>query len=142
MAAPALEIVRVPVLSDNYAWLVFDPLTQEVAAVDPGEAEPVLAAAAARGWTVSQVWTTHWHPDHTGGNASIKAAGATITGPRAERDRIPTLDTLVAEGDVVRIGERWVHGTMRESKAGHTEPQTRSAGLANARSSVERRKIA
>ncbi|MDR6126139.1 MULTISPECIES: hydroxyacylglutathione hydrolase [unclassified Sphingomonas] len=109
MAAPALEIVRVPVLSDNYAWLVFDPLTQEVAAVDPGEAEPVLAAAAARGWTVSQVWTTHWHPDHTGGNASMKAAGATITGPRAERDRIPTLDTLVAEGDVVRIGSHTGH---------------------------------
>ena len=109
MAAPALEIVRVPVLSDNYAWLVFDPLTQEVAAVDPGEAEPVLAAAAARGWTVSQVWTTHWHPDHTGGNAAMKAAGATITGPRAERDRIPTLDTLVAEGDVVRIGSHTGH---------------------------------
>jgi len=55
------------------------------------------------------VWTTHWHLDHTGGNAAMKVAGATITGPRAERDRIPTLDTLVAEGDVVRIGSHTGH---------------------------------
>jgi len=51
------------------------------------------------------VWNTHWHPDHTGGNADIKAAtGCTITGPAAEAARIPTLDVQVAEGDIVRLG--------------------------------------
>jgi hydroxyacylglutathione hydrolase len=100
----ALEIVRVPVLSDNYAWLVHDPVSGETVAVDPGEAAPVQAAAAARGWTIDQVWTTHWHPDHTGGNAAIRAAGARITGPAAEAAKIPTLDVTVGEGDVVRIG--------------------------------------
>ena len=49
-----LEIVRVPVLSDNYAWLIHDTKTGEVAVVDPGEATPVLAAAKARDWTVSR----------------------------------------------------------------------------------------
>jgi hydroxyacylglutathione hydrolase len=100
----ALEIVRVPVLSDNYAWLVHDPVSGETVAVDPGEAAPVQAAAAARGWTIDQVWTTHWHPDHTGGNAAIRAAGARLTGPAAEAAKIPTLDVTVGEGDVVRIG--------------------------------------
>ncbi|GGB17296.1 hydroxyacylglutathione hydrolase [Sphingomonas metalli] len=114
---PALEIIAVPVLADNYAWLLFDPQTEEVAVVDPGEAGPVLDAAKARGWTVSQVWTTHWHPDHTGGNADMKAAGATITGPAAERDRIPTLDTLIGEGDVVRIGH---HTAQVWAVPGHT----------------------
>lgn len=98
-----------PVLTDNYAWLIFDPKTQDAAVVDPGEAAPVLAAAKDRGWHISQVWTTHWHPDHTGGNAGMKAAGATITGPEAEKARIPTLDTLVGEGDVVRIGHHTGH---------------------------------
>lgn len=99
-----LEIVRVPVLADNYAWLIHDPDSGDTVAVDPGEAQPVLDAAAARGWTIGQVWTTHWHPDHTGGNAAMKAAGARITGPAAEADRIPTLDATVGEGDTVGIG--------------------------------------
>lgn len=100
-----LEIVRVPVLSDNYVWLVHEPVSGETMAVDPAVAEPVLAAAAARGWRITQIWNTHWHPDHTGGNAEIKAAtGCTITGPAAEAVRIPTLDRMVSEGDRVRLG--------------------------------------
>ncbi|MGR6328543.1 hydroxyacylglutathione hydrolase [Sphingomonas sp. XXL09] len=101
----ALEIVRVPVLADNYAWLIHDPASAETVAVDPGEAQPLLDAAAQRGWTISQVWTTHWHPDHTGGNADMRAAGARITGPAAEAAKIPTLDVTVGEGDTVRIGD-------------------------------------
>jgi hydroxyacylglutathione hydrolase len=73
--------------------------------IDPAEAAPVLAAAEQRGWRIGQIWNTHWHPDHTGGNAEIKAAtGAIVTGPAAEADRIPTLDRPVREGDTVRLG--------------------------------------
>jgi hydroxyacylglutathione hydrolase len=100
-----LEIIRIPVLSDNYVWLVHEASSGETMVVDPAVAEPVLAEAAARGWTITQIWNTHWHPDHTGGNAAIKAAtGCTITGPEAEAARIPTLDHHVKEGDVVRLG--------------------------------------
>lgn len=99
-----LEIVRVPVLSDNYAWLIHDDASGETVAVDPGEAAPVQAAAAQRGWRIDQVWTTHWHPDHVGGNDALRAAGARITGPAREAAKIPTLDATVDEGDVVRIG--------------------------------------
>lgn len=101
----ALEVVRIPVLSDNYVWLVHDAASGETMVVDPAVAEPVLEAANARGWTISAIWNTHWHPDHTGGNAAIKAAtGATIYGPAAEAAKIPTLDVPLAEGDTVKLG--------------------------------------
>jgi hydroxyacylglutathione hydrolase len=101
----ALDIIRIPVLSDNYVWLVHEPDSGETMVVDPAVAAPVLAEADARGWKITQIWNTHWHPDHTGGNAEIKAAtGCVITGPEAEAARIPTLDVLVAEGDVVSLG--------------------------------------
>ena len=112
-----LEIVRVPVLSDNYAWLIHDPASCETVAVDPGEAQPLMDAAAIRGWRIAQVWTTHWHPDHTGGNAAMKAAGARITGPGAEAEKIPTLDVQVGEGDTVAIGD---HVAQVMAVPGHT----------------------
>jgi hydroxyacylglutathione hydrolase len=101
----ALDIVRIPVLSDNYVWLVHEATSGETMVVDPAVAPPVFAEAEQRGWKITQIWNTHWHPDHTGGNAEIKAAtGCTITGPAAEAARIPTLDVQVKEGDVVRLG--------------------------------------
>ena len=99
-----LEIVPVAVLRDNYVWLMHDPASGETVAVDPSVAEPVLDAAAARGWRISQVWNTHWHPDHTGGNDSIRAAtGCTITGP-AEAERVSKMDRIVKGGDRASIG--------------------------------------
>ena len=101
-----LEIVRIPVLSDNYVWLVHEVQSGETLVVDPAVAAPVLAEADERGWTITQIWNTHWHPDHVGGNAEIKAAtGCMITGPAAEAERISTLDVQVRGGDVVRLGD-------------------------------------
>ena len=106
----SLEVVRIPVLSDNYIWLVRDDESGAVIVVDPAVADPVLAKAAELGWTITHIWNTHWHPDHTGGNAAIKAAtGCTITGPAAEAERIPTLDVLVRGGDVVTFGATQAH---------------------------------
>ena len=100
-----VEIVRIPALSDNYIWLVHDEASGETVVVDPAVADPVLDEAERRGWRIGQIWNTHWHPDHVGGNAAIKeATGCTITGPAAEAARIPTLDRLVAEGDKVTLG--------------------------------------
>lgn len=101
-----LEIARVAVLSDNYVWLVHDAASNETAVIDPAVAEPVLEAAKTRGWRITQIWNTHWHPDHIGGNAAIKAAtGCKVTGPAAEAAKIDTLDVAVDEGDSVALGD-------------------------------------
>jgi hydroxyacylglutathione hydrolase len=101
-----LEVVRIPALSDNYIWLMHDAVSGDTVVIDPAVADPVLEAAQARSWRISQIWNTHWHGDHTGGNAAIKGAtGCTVTGPAAEAERIDTLDRLVGEGDSVRIGD-------------------------------------
>ena len=101
-----LDVVRVPVLADNYVWLVHDSESGETLVVDPAVADPVLDAAAARGWTITQIWNTHWHGDHIGGNAAIVAAtGAKVTAPAAELAKIPNVDRAVGEGDIVRLGD-------------------------------------
>lgn len=99
-----LEVLGLPAFADNYLWLVHDSDSGETAAVDPGDAEPILAEAQRRGWTIGQVWNTHWHRDHTGGNLAVKAAtGAIISGP-ADED-IPGCDVALEEGDSVTIGD-------------------------------------
>ena len=99
-----LEIVAVPAFTDNYIWLVRDQDSGETAVVDPGDAPPALAEAERRGWPITQVWNTHWHPDHTGGNLAAKSAtGCTVSGPAAET--IQGRDVALAEGDALRIGE-------------------------------------
>ena len=113
----ALEIVAVPAFADNYLWLVHDDASGETAVVDPGDPAPVLAEAERRGWTIGQVWNTHWHPDHVAGIPEIKAGGAVVTGPAAEAARIPTLDRTVAEGDMVALGE---HRAAVIETPGHT----------------------
>jgi hydroxyacylglutathione hydrolase len=101
----ALDIVRIPVLSDNYIWLVHEPESGETLVVDPALAQPVLAEASDRGWQITQIWNTHWHPDHVGGNLEIQAAtGCTITGPAGEAAKIPGINRAVQEGDVVTLG--------------------------------------
>jgi hydroxyacylglutathione hydrolase len=99
-----MEIVAVPAFSDNYLWLVHDEASGETAVVDPGDAAPVLAEADRRGWAITQIWNTHWHPDHTGGNLAIKqATGARISGPASEK--IPGRDVALGEGDDLRLGD-------------------------------------
>ena len=94
----ALEIVQIPVLSDNYVYLAHDRASGATAVVDPAVAGPVLDAAAGRGWQISHILNTHHHGDHVGGNLEIKqATGAKVIGPAYDRARIPGLDQAVDE---------------------------------------------
>lgn len=98
-----LEIVPVPAFADNYIWLVHDNESGETAVVDPGDAAPALAEAERRGWTISQVWNTHKHWDHTDGNIAVKVAtGAAVSGPAAED--VPGRDVALGEGAELRLG--------------------------------------
>jgi hydroxyacylglutathione hydrolase len=98
-----MDIVAVPAFTDNYLWLVHDGASGKTAVVDPGDAAPVLAEAERRSWTITDVWNTHWHPDHTGGNLAIKqATGARISGPAGED--IPGRDVALSEGSTLELG--------------------------------------
>jgi hydroxyacylglutathione hydrolase len=100
-----LTVRQFPCLSDNYGFIVQDQSTGRTACVDTPDAEAVMAALAEAGWGLDFILNTHWHPDHAGGNAALKAAtGATIVGP-AEVTRIAPLDRAVVDGDVVDVGE-------------------------------------
>lgn len=101
-----LEILQIPVLQDNYIYLLHEPAGDETAVVDPALPEPVLAALAERGWKLDFIFNTHHHGDHVGGNQVLKAkTGALIVGPGAEAGRIPLIDRTVAEGDDVMLGQ-------------------------------------
>ena len=100
-----LTVRQFPCLSDNYGFLVCDDASGQTACVDTPDARAILAALDEAGWKLDFIFNTHWHPDHAGGNAAIKAAtGATIIGP-AEVTRIAPLDRTVGDGDVVDLGE-------------------------------------
>ena len=102
----SITIHQFPCLSDNYGFLVRDDATGQAACIDTPDAAAILRELNSLGWTLTHILNTHWHPDHAGGNAEIKAAtGCTVVGP-AEVERIGTApDQVVADGDVVMLGE-------------------------------------
>ncbi|MCU0839614.1 MAG: hydroxyacylglutathione hydrolase [Rhodospirillales bacterium] len=101
----ALTIEQIPVLRDNYVYLVHDSASGLTAAVDPAVAEPVTAALAVRGWRLTHILNTHHHGDHTGGNLPLKAAtGCTIVGHGADAHRIPGIDVAVGDGESFAFG--------------------------------------
>jgi hydroxyacylglutathione hydrolase len=90
------EIITVPCLEDNYAYLVRSG--DLCAVIDPAATEPVEAALKARGLRLTHILNTHHHWDHSGGNRELKAAyGAEVVGPEKDRTRIAAIDTGVDE---------------------------------------------
>ena len=101
----ALEVHQFPCLSDNYGFLLHDPASGETACIDSPDAEEYLRQAQVRSWRITQIWNTHWHPDHAGGNEAIKAAtGCSVTAPQVEAPKIAAVDRKVLHGDTVSLG--------------------------------------
>ena len=101
-----LDIRQIPVLNDNYVYLVREPKSGAVGVVDPAVAEPILAEAQRLGWRITHILNTHHHGDHVGGNEAIKAAtGCTIVGPAHDPDRIPGMAVQVKDGDTYLFGQ-------------------------------------
>jgi len=95
-----------PCLSDNYGFLIRDEATGKTATIDTPDADAILAELAASGWgRLDYILNTHWHPDHAGGNARLKAEqGCEIIGPD-EVTRIAPLDRQVSGAETVMLGE-------------------------------------
>jgi hydroxyacylglutathione hydrolase len=101
----SMEIVTVPCLKDNYAFLLHDSATGATAAIDVPDETPIEAALARRGWRLSDILITHHHADHIDGvDALREATGARVTGAAADAHRLPRLDRAVAPGDRFPVG--------------------------------------
>jgi hydroxyacylglutathione hydrolase len=94
----AVELVVVPCLSDNYAFLVHNSATQETALIDAPEAAPIQAVLDARGWTLTDILITHHHNDHIDGVEALRK-GARVIGAKADLRRLPALELAVQDGD-------------------------------------------
>ncbi len=100
-----LNIHQLPVLSDNYIYLLHESDSDQTAVVDPALAEPVLDRLDSLGLSLDYVLNTHHHSDHVGGNLQLKqATGCRIVGSAADSNRIPGLDIALQEGDSFRLG--------------------------------------
>lgn len=113
-----LTILQLPVLNDNYIYLLHDPVSGETAAIDPAVAQPVLDALEQKGWQLTAILNTHHHSDHVGGNLALKQrTGCTIIAPLSDQNRIPGIDRGVVDSDVITLGK---HSARVISTPGHT----------------------
>lgn len=113
-----LEIQQIPVLNDNYIYLIHDPESGETAAVDPAVSEPVLSTLKHNNWQLSHIFNTHHHSDHVGANLSLKEqTGCKIAGCADDQKRIPGIDIKLSEGDTLKLG---AHTIQVISCSGHT----------------------
>jgi hydroxyacylglutathione hydrolase len=105
-----LELVTVPCLTDNYAFLLHDGATGQTALVDAPEAGPILTALNQRGWRLNDILLTHHHADHIQAVPDLVAAtGARVIGAKADAHRLPPLDLAIGEGDTLTVGGDPVH---------------------------------
>ena len=103
-----MEIVTIPCLRDNFAYLLICPKTGDAAIVDPSEAEPVKKEIKHQNVKLTAILNTHHHWDHVGGNKELKAnyPDLKIYGHASDRGRIPEQTEFLEEGDQVQFGEQ------------------------------------
>ena len=101
----SITATPVPILKDNYAWLLRDS-SGATAIVDPAEPEPVIAALERAGGRLDLILLTHHHADHVAGTDEVRARfSARVVGAAADAHRLPKLDQAVREGDRVALGD-------------------------------------
>lgn len=100
-----LQVYQFECLQDNYGYIVLDEATQTCASIDSPDAEAIIAKAKSLGLTINQVWNTHWHPDHAGGNAKLKEEfGAKIFAPAEVQTHGFIIDEIIRPGGTINLG--------------------------------------
>ena len=101
-----MKVVQIPLLRDNYGYLIVCQKTNTAAIVDPSESEPVLRRIEQENVTLTAILNTHHHRDHTGGNEGLLAGNKLeVYGHKSDQGRIPGLTRGVEEGDDITVGE-------------------------------------
>jgi len=103
-----MQVYRLPVLSDNYIFLLHDRDRNIAAVVDPALAEPVFQQLQALGTQLTAIFNTHHHNDHIGGNFKLlqRFPQAKVYGGIEDRGRIPGQEVFLKDGDRVTFGRR------------------------------------
>jgi hydroxyacylglutathione hydrolase len=114
-----MQVIPVPCLKDNYAYLVIDDATKQAAVVDPSEAAPVLEAVQRAGVPLVAIWNTHHHWDHTGGNKGLLQAlpQLTVVGHASDKGRVDGQTVFLNHGETFKFGSLTVRGLHNP---GHT----------------------
>ncbi len=103
-----LELVTIPCLTDNYAYLIHDAESGQTAVIDVPDAGPILAALDAHQWRLTDILITHHHDDHIQGVEPLRAqTGAMVLGAAADAHRLPRLDLALTEADSFSIGREF-----------------------------------
>jgi len=101
-----MKIIQIPLLRDNYGYLLVCEKTNQAAIVDPSEAEPVLRRVEQENIELVAILNTHHHRDHTGGNEGILAAHKVkVYGHKSDQARVFGMTDGVDEGDEIQVGE-------------------------------------
>ena len=102
----ALQIVSVPCLDDNFAYLMRDGASGNVALVDAPESAAVEAALHALDWTLTHIFITHHHGDHIDGVEGLRARrNLDVVGSSVDAHRLPVLTRAVMPGESFSWGE-------------------------------------
>lgn len=103
-----MEVKRLPALSDNYIFVLYDPQQKVAATVDPAEAKPVLKCLQQLDAELVAIFNTHHHFDHVGGNRELKKhyPQAVVYGSTEDQGRIPHQEVFLKEGDTVTFAGR------------------------------------
>lgn len=103
-----MQVHRIPALSDNYIFLLYEPNRHVAAVVDPAEAQPVLELLHQLNVRLVAIFNTHHHGDHVGGNAQLQQQfpEAVVYAGAEDSGRIPGQTVFLHEGDRVFFAER------------------------------------
>jgi len=105
-----LEIIQLPVLNDNYIYLIHEPISKQTAVVDPAITEPVLETLNNKGWSLNYIFNTHHHSDHVGGNLELKQkTNCEIFASAIDSSRIPGIDKELKHGDKIKLGAQEIN---------------------------------
>ena len=101
-----IEIIQIPVLSDNYVYIIIDNVSNTTACVDPAISKPIIELLKRRKLNLNYILNTHHHGDHTGANLELKELfNCKIIGSKKDNKRIPGIDIMLEEGDIFSVGK-------------------------------------